>query len=244
MPCRLVILLVLAPSIWLPYSGTRPACADEGLAQRVRAIFSNNCFACHGPDPEERQGGFRLDDRESMLAEADSGERPVVPGEPDASELLRRLTADDGERMPPEDFGRRLTAADIDLVRAWIAQGAELPRHWSFIPPVRPDLPRFDSDALAPVEPERASRWLSHPIDRFVLDRQLEHGLAPSPEAPRGELLRRVSLDLTGLPPTPEQVAEFERDRAPGAYERQVDRLLASPAYGEHWARKWLDLAR
>jgi mono/diheme cytochrome c family protein len=236
---RLRFSKILPICLWLVFSCpvVKSSLADDAVAQQVRSIFSNRCFACHGPDPETRQGGFRLDKSDSMLAEADSGEVPVVPGDPEASELLRRITSgDEGERMPPPDFGQPLEPSEMALVKAWIEQGARLPQHWSFVPPERPALPDW--------ERKGTHAWSSHPVDRFVEAQQLAHGLQPSPPAERAELLRRVSLDLTGLPPTSEQLAEFESDTSPNAYERQVDRLLADPAYGEHWARKWLDLAR
>ena len=210
--------------------------ADE-LAQEVRSILSNRCFACHGPDEEERQGGFRLDLRESYLAEADSGEPPVVPGKPDQSELLRRLKSlDASEQMPPPDFAGRLGDSEIAKVRQWIADGAELPEHWSFVAPAKPSLPNLSEDQY--------HSWKYHPVDQFVRWQQLQQDFSPSPQAKRSELLRRLSLDLTGLPPTPEEVASFDQNTSPFAYEQEVERLLSSPRFGEHWARKWLDLAR
>ncbi len=238
MPRLLFQLLVILATLPLTSSsGADP----KNVANEVRSILSNRCFACHGPDEQQRQGGFRLDERNSYLAEADSGEYPVVPGNPSASELLRRLTSDDEtERMPPASFGGKLSAADIELIRTWIEQDAPLPAHWSFTPPTRPDLPNPQLPQHAPLD----DHWQTHPVDRFVLAQQLVRGLQPSPEATRAELLRRLSLDLIGLPPTPKEVADYEADDSADAYERQVDRLLASPAFGEHWARKWLDLAR
>ena len=210
--------------------------ADE-LAQEVRSILSNRCFACHGPDEEERQGGFRLDLRESYLAEADSGEPPVVPGMPDQSELLRRMKShDESEQMPPPDFAGRLEDSEIAKVRRWILNGAELPEHWSFVAPTMPALPNLKTD--------QHLAWQHHPVDQFVRWQQMQRNFAPSPQAKRSELLRRLSLDLTGLPPTPQEVARFEQSTSPLAYEEEVERLLSSPRFGEHWARKWLDLAR
>ncbi len=214
------------------------------LAQHARSILSNRCFACHGPDQTERKAGLRLDEASSMFRPADSGEQPVLPGNPEQSELLRRMvTEDEDERMPPADFGQRLLPEEVQAIREWIAQGAQLPQHWSFIPP-RKALPPKISSPTSPASADIPPAWLHHPLDRFVLARQLERGLQPSPPATRAELLRRLSLDLIGLPPTPEEVIRFEQDTSDAAYERQVDRLLASPAYGQHWARKWLDLAR
>ncbi len=217
--------------------------AQHDLSQYVRSILSNRCFACHGPDEAERQAGLRLDEASSMLSPADSGERPVIPGKPEQSELLRRIvTGDEDERMPPADFGQRLLPAEVKAIEVWISQGAQLPQHWSFIAPHHPLPPAIDT--TTPSTLNLQDSWMQHPIDRFVLARQLERNMQPSPAATRAELLRRLSLDLIGLPPTPEEVSLFEQDMSATAYECQVDRLLASPAYGEHWARKWLDLAR
>lgn len=232
------LICIAVVAAWSIACGCFSARADD-LAQRVRSILSNRCFACHGPDPEERQGGFRLDVRESFVAEADSGEFPVVPGKSSSSELLRRLTTEDqDERMPPSSFGAALPVEDVDAIRQWIDRGAELPQHWAFVAPQRPALPPVDM--LSP----KSQAWAQHPVDRFVWVKQAEQQLQPSPQATKAELLRRLSLDLIGLPPTPDEVRRFEQDDSPEAYVRQVDRLLASPAFGEHWARKWLDLAR
>ncbi|RMF38905.1 MAG: DUF1549 domain-containing protein, partial [Planctomycetota bacterium] len=233
----------LASSAW---AADRPT-VDSGqdLAQRARGILSNRCFACHGPDEGQRQSGLRLDRPEGLVAPADSGLAAVVPGDPQASELWRRIaTADASERMPPAEFGQPLTEGEIEVLRRWIAGGAQLPLHWAYVPPRRPSLP--DGDELprrVPPGVDLAS-WLAHPLDRFVLAALQRRGMVPSPPATRAELLRRVALDLTGLPPTLEQIDAFERDHSPEAYERAVERLLASPAYGEHWGAKWLDLAR
>ncbi|MEM7473584.1 MAG: DUF1553 domain-containing protein [Planctomycetota bacterium] len=211
--------------------------AADDVAQQVRSILSNRCFACHGPDEEERQGGLRLDVRESFVLPADSGELPVSPGNPEESELLRRLVSEDEfEQMPPPEFGAPLSEDEINLIRKWIQSGAQLPQHWSFVAPSKPNLP--------PATNETLESWTYHPVDQFVQAKQLEKGLSPSPSARRSELLRRLSLDLIGLPPTPEEVKHFEQNESPEAYTEEVDRLLASPRFGEHWARKWLDLAR
>ena len=159
---------------------------------------------------------------------------PFVPGAPDDSELLRRITSSDpDERMPPEETGRKLSAAEIETIQQWIAAGANYSPHWSYTPPQRPKLP----DVSRP-------DWCRNDVDRFVLAKLEQANLEPESEADRYEIIRRVSLDLTGLPPTLAEVEQFVHDDRPDAYERLVDRLLASPAYGEHWARKWLDLAR
>lgn len=206
--------------------------AEPPLATAARGILSNRCFACHGPDEEAREGGLRLDDPSSLTTEADSGETPIVPGDISLSELFARVTTDDESmRMPPEDFGPALEKEEIETIRKWIEAGADLPQHWSFIAPQRPAIPKLKSEP-------------AHPIDAFVRAHQNENGLTASDPADRAQILRRLSLDVTGLPPTLTELDAFERDKSPAAYERQVERLLTSPAFGEHWARKWLDLAR
>ncbi|MBI1247994.1 DUF1553 domain-containing protein [bacterium] len=203
--------------------------------RQIRPILSDKCFFCHGPDDNHREAGFRLDERESAIGEADSGSQPIVPSHASDSELIDRVASqDDSIRMPPAASNKKpLTAAEIELLKKWIDQGAAWERHWSLVPPQRPDLPPVQHEA-----------WARNPIDRFILARMEEHGLKPSPEADKRTLIRRVTLDLTGLPPTPEEVDQFLTDEKPDAYERLVDRLLASPRYGERMAWPWLDAAR
>jgi hypothetical protein len=199
----------------------------------IRLILSDNCYQCHGPDANQRQADLRLDVEASALAQRD-GRQAIVPGDPEASELVRRITAaDPDQRMPPPESGKSLTAGQVELLRRWISEGAAWQRHWSLIPPARPALP-----------PVQDAAWVRSPIDSFVLARLEREGLAPSPEADRATLIRRLSLDLTGLPPTPAEVDAFLADSSPGAYERVVDRLLASPRFGERMASRWLDGAR
>jgi hypothetical protein len=201
----------------------------------IRPILSDKCFVCHGNDSSSREAGMRLDRFDDATAETESGVFPVVPGDPDASELLRRVSSDDeSERMPPSDSHRTpLTPAEVALLRKWIEQGAAYQPHWAFIAPTRVDLETLPN-----------SEWCRNPIDRFVWRRLVDHQLQPAPAADRRTLIRRVTLDLTGLPPTPDQVRDFLNDRSPDAYEALVDRLLASPAYGENMTRFWLDAAR
>ncbi|MEX2308369.1 MAG: PSD1 and planctomycete cytochrome C domain-containing protein [Pirellulales bacterium] len=200
----------------------------------IRPILSDKCFACHGPDEAQRTGGFRLDQKESALGETDSGARPIVPGDPQASEVFQRITTDDADlRMPPADSHKVLTPDEIERIRQWIAAGAPWKAHWSFVAPVRPAVP-----------PVKRSTWPLNEIDNFILARLEAEGLDPSPAAEKTILLRRVTLDLTGLPPTPDEVQAFLLDNSADAYEKVVDRLLASPRYGEHMARHWLDAAR
>ena len=200
--------------------------------RQIRPILSNTCFRCHGPDKDDRQAGLRLDTREGATAEHDSGVT-IVPGKPEESVLIQRILSNDpDERMPPKKAGSKLTPEQISLIRQWIQQGAPYARHWSYVKP-----------QPAPVPVVRKSDWPKNNIDRFILARLEQDGLQPAPEADRPTLIRRLSLDLTGLPPTIDEVEQFVKDPSPDAYERLVDRLLARPAYGEHWARMWLDLA-
>lgn len=199
----------------------------------IRPLLSDRCFKCHGFDAQQRKAGLRLDTREGLTT-AIEGRRPVVPGDPDASELMKRITeAHAGRRMPPVDSGLTLDAEEIALLRQWIAEGAPHQRHWAFEAPRAGEVPG-----------ESAGSWARGPLDRFIADKLAKARLNPSPEASKGTLIRRVSLDLTGLPPTPEEIATFFADRRPDAYERLVDRLLASPRFGERMALMWLDVAR
>ncbi len=202
----------------------------------IRRILSENCFKCHGPDANERKGGqhgLRLDTLEGAQVDL-GGYRAIVPGQPGKSELVKRVTTKDlDEKMPPPKSGKHLTPAEVALLQAWIRQGAGYSRHWSYAKPVRPGLPRVQNKALAKNE-----------IDFFILDHLQREKLKPSPEADRATLIRRVSLDLTGLPPSLDELRQFLDDRKPAAYERLVDRLLAKETFGEHWARLWLDQAR
>ncbi len=193
----------------------------------IRPILSAKCFHCHGTDDKARKAKLRLDLREDALRERD-GVRPIVPGDVKESELVARITSTDREEvMPPPKDAEALTPTEVEVLRRWIAEGAEYKEHWAWSKPVRADRPAA-----------------GHPIDAFVRARLAASGLAPSPEADRPTLIRRLSLDLIGLPPTPAEVDAFASDPAPDANERLVDRLLASPHFGEKWARLWLDLAR
>jgi hypothetical protein len=200
----------------------------------VAPILSANCYRCHGFDERERKSGLRLDQRDGAIQPAESGTPAIVPGKPDESELVRRIfSANDDERMPPPDSKKSLKNAQKQTLRRWIAEGAEYKAHWAFVRPQQASLPVV-----------RMSDWPRNPIDSFVMARLEREGLHPSPEADRYTLVRRVCLDLVGLPPTPEEADAFVRNSDPRAYEHLVDRLLSSPHYGERWARRWLDLAR
>ena len=200
----------------------------------IRPLLSDNCFACHGPDEEGRKSGLRLDIREHALRPAKSGQVAVVPGQPDDSELVRRIfSTDPDERMPPPSSNKQLDAAQKKRLKRWIAEGAEYQPHWAFIFPKKSPPPAVEQKA-----------WARNPIDRFILSRLEKAGLSPAAEAGRATLIRRATLDLTGLPPTPSQVDTFLNDEAPGAYERLVDRLMTTRNYAERRAQDWLDLAR
>ncbi len=202
----------------------------------IRPIFSNTCFACHGFDAKKREAELRLDTPEGAFAKLkDSEERAIVPGKPDQSAILKRIvSADPDEVMPPQDFHKDLTARQKLLIRAWIAQGAKYEQHWAFTPVVK---------APAPALAARAEE-VANPIDAFILATLEAEKTEPSPLADRGTLLRRLSLDLTGLPPSPAELETFLSDKDPDAYATQVERLLASPHYGERMAVPWLDVVR
>jgi hypothetical protein len=195
----------------------------------IRPILSENCFACHGPDSAARKADLRLDRREAAVELG-----AIVPNDPGASELVARIDDEDETlRMPPKKSNKKLTAAQKDLLRRWIASGAEYQPHWSFLAPERPVPPSVKNEG-----------WVRNPIDRFLLAALEKQGLTPAPEADRRTLARRLSLDLTGLPPEPALVEAFVKDTAPDAYELLVDRLMATPQWGEHRGRYWLDAAR
>ena len=198
----------------------------------IRPILSENCFACHGPDNANRQAGLRLDTFDMATAELDSGSRAIVPQDLDASELLARVVSDDPDSVmpPPEAKIGRLTPEQVETLKRWIAEGAKYEPHWALVSPVKPAI----AEATA----------AKHPIDAIVVEKLANRGLAHQPEADRATLIRRASFDITGLPPTPAEVEAFLADTAPDAYEKLLDRLLASPRYGERMAADWMDLAR
>src|SRR5581483_6443727 len=209
---------------------TLPAAAKTPVdfARDVEPLLRSRCQLCHGP--QQQMKGLRLDQKSSALS-------VVTPGHSDQSRLIRLVAGLEGKTvMPP--MGARLTAAEIGILRAWIDQGAKWPdsagsKHWSFVKPARPSPPAVHD-----------ASWIRNPIDNFIAAKLDAEKLAPSPEAGKYTLIRRVSLDLTGLPPTPEEVSAFVNDKRADAYDRLVDRLMESPHYGEKWARPWLDLAR
>ncbi|MEI7775579.1 MAG: DUF1549 domain-containing protein, partial [Verrucomicrobiota bacterium] len=216
---------------------TGQANGKVNFSREIRPILSNNCFHCHGPDEQHRKGngdkGLRLDTKEGAFTELD-GSFALVPQHPEKSTLLQRILSHDADEvMPPKKSGKKISEKEVALLKRWIEEGAEYSGHWAY---QKPEL----------VEPPAASNpaWNHSPVDRFLFQKMLSQGLHPSPEADRAVLARRLALDLTGLPPTPQEVASFAADTAPNAYLSFVDKLLAKPAFGEHWARLWMDLAR
>jgi hypothetical protein len=229
---------LLAGCVGLIVAPAAVAGPDDGPAvdylRDVRPILARNCFACHGTDEAHREAGLRLDLRDDATRELKSGAVAIVPGSPDDSDLIARVTEeDDTLRMPPRKVGPRLSPEEVATLRRWVGQGAPYAAHWALVKPEAKPLPAV-----------KHRDWPRNGIDFWVLDRLEAAGLAPSPEADRFTLLRRASLDLRGLPPTPKEVDAFAADRSPDAYEQAVDRFLDDPAYGERMARVWLDLAR
>lgn len=213
----------------LGFANGAGAAEPLSFSRDVLPILSDRCFHCHGPDPKHREADLRLDVREAAIEHG-----ALVPGKSSASELVRRIVSSDpDELMPPPASNRSLSPAEREVLKRWVDEGAPWGKHWAFEPPVRPPVPQV-----------AMSHWPRNPIDVFILARLEREKLRPSPEASKETLLRRVYLDLVGLPPTPEEVDAFLLDNAPDAYERVADRLLASPRYGERWAWEWLDAAR
>ena len=232
---RPLIAAALAVLLTAPALGAQ----EVDFARDIQPILSDKCYHCHGPHAEARKGDLRLDlldPKFGPLAERD-GYHIVKPGSLDDSVLVMRITSDDDEfKMPPPNSNRKLTDKQIDLLQRWVEQGAKWGKHWSFEPPVRPPTPNVKDPAVA--------ARVKNPIDAFLFARLERDGLAPSPEANKEALIRRVTLDLTGLPPTPAEVDAFVADPSSDAYEKLVDRLLASPRYGERMVWEWLDIAR
>jgi mono/diheme cytochrome c family protein len=225
---RRLILLLLVAMVTPHWAGAATAESTLSYNRDIRPILSENCFYCHGQDANQRKADLQLNTREGQRSNG-----IVIPGNPRESQLVQRIfTTNADEMMPPPDSHRTLTPAQKDLIKKWIEQGAHFEQHWAFEAPRRPKIPPIDDNSVR------------NPIDPFVLAKLREHGLQPSPEADRPTLLRRVTLDLTGLPPTLEELNQFLSDTSPDAYEKVVDRLLQSPHYGERMAIPWLDAAR
>lgn len=231
-------LSLVAVSVCTVLTAAAPLAAEvPSFTRDIKGLLSNRCIRCHGPDPEDRHGGGEHGLRLDTFAGASEdlgGYAALVPGDAEASELIARITATDPDIvMPPPEAGEPLSAAEVDLLRRWIEAGATYEPHWAYVPISRPAVPAVSQ-----------TDWPQNPIDNFILARLEAEGLAPSPEADRATLARRLALDLTGLPIRPEAVDAFTADTSPDAVERLVDRLLNHPGYGEHMARGWLDLAR
>ena len=224
-----IMKLFLCVLCLAPVSGLMGVVGEVDFNRDVRPILADKCFACHGPDEEGRKAKLRLDDRAVAVKKG-----AIIPGKPDESEVVLRIFSDDpDEVMPSPESNATLTAEQKDILRKWVADGAEYSLHWAFVPPKR-----------APAPAVNEASWLRNDIDRFILGNLERNELKPSPEADRHTLVRRVYLDLIGLPPTPEEADFYVSDKSPEAYGNLVDRLLKSPRYGERWARAWLDLAR
>ena len=228
LPVRLVWLA------WLTSAASLSAATPVNFNRDIRPLLSDACFQCHGPDEQHRRGGLRLDQVDWSRARGDSGALAIIPSKPSESELLTRLrSTDPQEQMPPPNSKKKLTPAQQELIERWIQEGASTTGHWAFSPPIRPAVPHLE-----------ASLGVTHPVDRFLVSRLRLEGLSAAPEADRTTLIRRITLDLTGLPPTPPEVDAFLSDSSPQAWNTLVDRLLASPRFGEHFAQTWLDFAR
>ncbi|MCP3694015.1 MAG: DUF1549 domain-containing protein, partial [Planctomycetaceae bacterium] len=229
-----VLLFVL---VTIALSGTIVSAAEEkpiDFSRDILPLLSETCFKCHGPDQANREAGLRLDKHEGALAKLESGKTALVPGKSGESSIYQRITSKDPElRMPPIDSGKELTEAEIKLLKRWIDGGGQWSGHWAFQTPQKPELP-------GPVKGWKAE----NSIDLFIQPGLAAAALKPAPEASKETLIRRLTLDLTGLPPTIKEVDAFLQDDSPAAYERVVDRLLKSSRYGEHMGRRWLDAAR
>ncbi|PHS19019.1 MAG: hypothetical protein COA78_01250 [Blastopirellula sp.] len=204
------------------------------FAKDIRSILSRKCFQCHGPDEEHQEAGLRLDDQQIATSELESGLTAIVAGDISESELINRITSDDeSEMMPPPEVGERLSDKEVKLFKRWITEGAKFAKHWSFDNPKKSPLPKVSN-----------KKWVRSPIDNYVLSKLEAAGIKPAAEADRTILIRRLSLAITGLPPTLAEVDHFVANESVDAYEQLVDRLLEKNAYGERWARVWLDMAR
>ena len=234
---RLYILLLWAVGAWtlgISFQLATAQAAGLQFYRDVRPILSNHCFRCHGPDAEKREAELRLDTRDGLLGTTAAGQPIVQPGSPSASELLRRITTSHlDERMPPAEAKIPLSAAQIEVLRGWIESGAPWQEHWAYAPLVRPAVPRPNDEQAA-----------DSPIDRFILARLEREGLQFSPEADAITLARRLSFDLTGLPPSQARLENLSRSAGADQHSERVERLLASAHYGERMAVHWLDLVR
>lgn len=235
---KLLLIVAAAVLAVAAFLSNRQVSAQSGSVsfnRDIRPIFSDTCFRCHGPDKNARKAGLRLDMRDEAIKKSRSGAIPIVPGKPDESEIVRRIfSTDKSELMPPDEAHKTLTATQKEAIRRWVAEGAKYEGHWAYQPITRSAVPEI----------QNPKSKLQNPIDAFIQARLAKEGLTPSPEADRRTLIRRVSLDLTGIPPTPTEIAAFVADKSPDVYEKLVDRLLASPRYAEKQTMHWLDAVR
>jgi hypothetical protein len=222
-------------------ANSKAASTNIEFNRDIRPILSKNCFVCHGADEGNRKVKLRLDVREEATKLRKKGKAAIQPGHPEKSLVIKKITA--GE-MPPEESGNKLTPDQIETIKRWVQEGAPYAEHWAFVKPKRPALPPHPSPSPPGGEGRGEGAWPRNALDYFILARLEKEALKPSPEADRLLLLRRASLDLRGLPPSPDEVEAFAKDTSPNAYEKMIDRFLADPAFGERWARVWLDLAR
>ena len=228
--CTVTILLSLTTLAW----AAEPLPDKVDYNRDIKPILSDNCYACHGPDEEQVKGGLRLDSLAAATKELKSGARAIVPKDTEESELVYRVhTTDADEQMPPAESNKSLTEREKALLKKWVAQGGEFAKHWAYVAPKKTAAPKAEQKGFT-----------RNDIDRFILARLKANGYAPANEADRRTLIRRLSFDLTGLPPTWAQVEAFVNDKSPDAYGKLVDRLLASPHYGERMAVYWLDMVR
>lgn len=230
----MVIILLLYGAFWTGCQNSDQLPDQVDYNFHVRPILSNNCYTCHGPDPSSREADLRLDIFEGATAENEDGQAAIVPGNPGKSLLLQKVASHDpDEMMPPPEAKKVLSETEIALLEKWIKQGAKWKEHWAFIPPQKYNVPRSGS-----------SSQVNNEIDRFILQKLKQQKIKPNEQADKHQLIRRLSYSLTGLPPSIEDVEAFLEDDSPEAYEKLVDRLLASPHFGEKWARHWMDLVR
>jgi len=227
-------LCVLAAGVW-----SSPAKISKSTHLKkidynrdIRPIITK-CFTCHGHDSKALQANLRLDQRDTATEKLPDGIYAIVPNHPEKSELINRIYATNALQMPPPSSNKFLDNDERAMLKQWILEGAEYKKHWAFVAPIRPPLPKI-----------RNAAWVRNPIDAFILEKLEDKGLSPAPEADKRTLFRRVTLDITGIPPTPPEVNAFLADKSPKAYEHVVDRLLASPRYGERMAMDWMDYAR
>ena len=228
---------VFGLSLFIPSLNLNADTGRVNFSRDIRPILSDRCFQCHGPDEAKQKSGLRLDLHEDAIAAADSGSIAIVPNRPEASELVKRILSKDADEvMPPSDSPKKLTESEIELLRKWISEGANYEVHWAFTPPTRPVVPAVDAGI--------SNDWLHNPVDRFLRANLRQAGINPNPTASKETLIRRVALDLTGLPPTPAQIEKYLADKSDSAYENMVDQFFTSPHYGERMALNWLDYAR